>query len=138
MRVFADVEGPVRAWLRASTTVNAVAAQRVYLGTPKGGPQAGPWITLALVNNIPLSGRGVPQTTALMQIDCWAAARADAASLAAAVVSAAETLTNGDSVGNLRGYGASVQRHQWAPDPASNVARYSLDVAFQLIAPQGG
>jgi len=139
LRTFVDCEGPVKTWCRNNATITALAGSRIYLGTPSGATQPGPWITLWLVNDMPEPFGQMPLAHALFQFDCWAPkethTRADAAALGAALVTAAESLVPGTLLDpTLRCHAAEVQRWQWLPDPANDLPRYSLDIEFLVCA----
>jgi hypothetical protein len=131
-RLFVDVEGPIRTWIRAQGTP---ASGRAWFGTPKGAIPTQPWITMHLVNDVPVPGGQAPLSQALVQFDCYAPLKSDAAALGAAVVTAAESLLAGTLLDStLRCEAATVRRRQWMPDPAQNLPRYSLDVEFLVCA----
>lgn len=131
-RLFTDVEGPTRTWLRAAGTP---AGSRVWFGTPRGAVPTAPWITLFLVNDVPDMYGQTPITRALLQFDCWAAIRADAAALRAAVVTAVESIVPGTLLDHtLRCWTGRITRSQWFPDPANDMPRYSVDAELMVSA----
>lgn len=136
-RLYVDVEGPVRSWLRAQTAVTTLATGGIYFGTPTTTPSS-PWVTLQLVNDVPDPNGQTPYTIALIQVDCYApkpSTKADAAALGAAVVTAFESLSAGTLLNSTtRAYRASVRRWQFLPDMASALPRYSIDVELAVIA----
>jgi hypothetical protein len=135
VRLFVDVEGPIRTWARAESHITALAGQRSWFGTPKGAVPSSPWITMHLVNDVPVPDGQAPLSNALVQFDCYAPLKADAAALGVAVVTAAESLLAGTLLDStLRCEAAFVRRRQWLPDPAQNLPRYSLDVEFLVCA----
>lgn len=136
-RTFVDVEGPVRAWLRADATVAAQAGTRVYIGTPKDVESIpGPWVSLFLVSDVPDPEGQTPLSRALVQLDCYGATRQAASRLAYALVTAVENLVPGTALdGTLTCQSATVTRNQWLPDTSAPIQpRYSVDVEFMVLA----
>lgn len=139
-QTFTDAEGAVRTWARANATITAVA-EGVFFAIPENYGGSWPLLTLARVGGAPELAIA-PVDRALIQFDCWGppskqeAGKYLAASLAAAVVTAARQLVNPTSMGtDVAGMGAEVELGPvWSPDPETDQARYVVDVAFYLRA----
>lgn len=130
--VFADVEGGVRAWARANSSITAAVSTRTFFGFPDGGQL--PLLTLARVGGAPEPGEA-PLDTARISFHCWGRTKQEAAAVAAALKSAAQSLRAGIPMGaDLIAYGASVVLDLWQPDPANDRPRYVVDVVFTVRA----
>lgn len=131
-----DVEGGVRAFLRADAGVVALVAQRVFFGVPD--EPTWPLVTVQRV------GGGddfseAPIDQALVQIDCWGRLysdtdptkkhgdKAQARAVANAVRAALHEIRSDTTsfVGCVL-YGATVNADLFAPDPDNDRPRYSL------------
>lgn len=141
---FPDVEGGVRAFLRANTGVAALVGQRVFFGVPDS-----PTWPLVTVQRV---GGGddlseAPIDLALVQLDCWgrlysdtnpdsthgdkAQARAVANAVRAAVH---EIRSDGTVYAGCVLYGASVNSDLFVPDPDNDRPRYSLLTSWSARA----
>lgn len=140
-QTFLDAEGAVRTWARAHAGIDAIVDGRVFFGVPEK-TTAGSWPMLVLRRVAGAPEPSIPPIDrAVIQFDCWGAPakslarKAQAASLAAAVVTAARELTAGTDMGDAVGMGADVDLGPvWLPDPETDQARYVVDVAFYLRA----
>lgn len=119
-RTWVDVEGAVRAWARAALPG---VAGRVFFG----------------VNNAIADSQVVlyrvagPDDDCLIQFDIWAATKAVAAGLAAALATAADGLSRYIADGVLL-HGAVVESVRWQPDEESDAPRYIVEVTFTASA----
>lgn len=142
MNEWPDVEGGVRAYLRADADVQAAlgGSQRVFFGIPKS-----PTWPLVVVSRV---GGGddlsdAPVDVALIQIDCWG--EIDAASghglksgcttLVNAVRSALTAMTDHVATAACRLVGASVQSVVWLPDPSNDRPRYVVTAEVTALLP---
>lgn len=148
-RIYVDVEGPVKAWLREQTYLTDLlavhgTAPSIDLSTPKGYDKAGtwpdkPWVVLQSISDVPLPGGGVDVLVALVQFDVYGPTRAAVSQSAAALVSVAESLLAGTPLDDTCvAHGATVRRNQWLPDPSNGLPRRSLDIEFTVMAASGG
>ena len=130
--VFVDVEGAVRTWARANARIVAQVAARSFFGVPDGGQL--PLLTLRRVGGAPDAGEA-PVDVALISFECWGRTKQEAAAVAAALKSAAESVAAGTPMGaDVICYGASVELELWLPDPKTDRPRYVVDVAFTVKA----
>lgn len=140
-QVFVDAEGAVRSWARSEAGIVAVASTRTFFGIPENYGGAWPILVCQRVGGAP-DPNIAPIDRALIQFDCWGSPdktlgrKAQAASLAAAVVTAARSLQPKTAMGlTAVSFGAEVELGPvWSPDPATDQARYVVDVAFYLRA----
>jgi hypothetical protein len=146
-RVYLDVEGPVRTWLRQQTYLTDLLAVHgttpsIDLSTPKGyskTPPDKPWVVLQSVNDMPLPGGGPNVTVALLQFDVYGPTRSAVSQAAAALVSVCESMLAGTQLdATTIAHGAIVRRNQWIPDPSNDLPRRSLDIEFTVYAATGG
>lgn len=137
-----DVEGGVRAYLRADADVQAAlgGSQRVFFGIPRS-----PTWPLAVVARV---GGGsdssdVPIDVALVQVDCWGVIdtngyplKAGAWALVNAVRSALERIRERVHVSDSCDlHGAQVTSIVWLPDPDNDRPRYSLTAEVTALLP---
>lgn len=128
---FVDVEGPVKAWLRAQNI--AGVDQRVYIGTPEGAQM--PYVTLTLVD-APLDTSEAPVAMAQLQCDVWATTAEAAADAVWSLVSKCESIADGTQLDStLRCCGARrILGPTFRPDPTDGTPRYLTDIEFTVIA----
>ena len=119
-RVWVDVEAAVREWARDAGTS---AERRVFFGYSDQAAQ--PQLTLFRVSG--------PDDSCLIQFDAWARTKADAASLAAELATAADALGR-YTFGGAVLHGAAVQDVRWQPDFEDNEPRYIVEVVFFAMA----
>jgi hypothetical protein len=133
-KLFADVEGAVRAWARARPLIVAQVGTRSFFGFPDGGEL--PLLTLKRAGGAPAGD--VPLDFPRISFECWGRTKAEAAAVASAVKAEAESMTAGTQMApGVLGYGASVELDLWAPDKTSGRARYVVDVVFTMKAAPG-
>lgn len=132
-KTFVEVEGPVRAWLRAQALSGI--GSRVFFGVPDGATF--PLITLALLDGAPQAGEA-PLADPIISFDVWGGSKAEASAAAWSLVGAVESIAAGtplDSPETLRCEGASVVLGPaFRPDPADDKPRYVVDVMFTVKA----
>jgi len=119
-RTWVDVEGAVRDWTRDEV---ASVDRRVFFGFNIKGP----------VQQIVLFRIGGPDDRCLIQFDVWAADKAQAASIAAELATAADRLSHSVQ-GAVLLHGALVESVRWQPDEEGNQPRYVVDVMFMASA----
>lgn len=125
-----DVEGGVRAYLRADTAVNALIGNRQFFAVPSN--PTFPLLTVARVGGGQDAGTDAPVDLALVDITIWgeldsngygdkagAWAVVNAVRSALEAISGRTTLTSG-----VIGHGAEVAGVVWAPDPDNGRPRY--------------
>jgi hypothetical protein len=147
-RVFLDVEGPIKAWLRTQTYLTDLltthgSAPSIDLSTPRnyGKPTwpDKPWVVLQSVNDMPVAGGGPNVLVATVQFDVYGPTRAAVSQAAAALVSVVESMPSGTVLDTTTtAHGAVVRRNQWLPDPSNGLPRRSLDIEFTVYATPGG
>jgi hypothetical protein len=131
-----DVEGGIRAYLRADAGVTALVAQRVFFGVPRRGALF-PLVAIQRIGGGDDPGEA-PLDRALLQVDCWGAFsdeakhirpnKAGAFALAAAVRDALSAIRGATAIGDSAiAYGANVVGVQWLPE-LDDRPRYSLTV----------
>lgn len=134
VRTYVDVEGPLRDYLRTLTTLTDLVGQRIFLGVPSSGTSF-PFIQMSRVGGGPDSL--TPLDNAEMSFSCWGADKAEAAEVAAALVSVLESLQAGTEIASgLKCGGASVLLWLWSPDTSTDkpTARYVLDARMSFKA----
>lgn len=137
---YPDVEGAVRALLRADTGVAALVGQRVFFGVPKNAKADDfPLVTVARVGGSQEPGP-TPVDNALVQVECWGTFtaggngdKAAATALLNAVRSALDvtqpvTPTTGQTI-----LGADSGTVVWLPDPDTDRPRYVLTAEVSAI-----
>lgn len=115
-----DVEGAVRAWAREQLPG---LDGRVFFGVNNAVPD--PQVVLHRVAGT--------DADCLIQFDVWAASKAQAASIAAALATAADALSRFTADGVLL-HGALVESVRWQPDEESDAPRYVVEVTFTATA----
>lgn len=115
-RTWVDVESAVREWVRDS--VPAIA-RRGFFGVNNSAPF--PQIVLRRI--------GGPDDACLIRFDVWATSKAEAASVAAELATAADALASYTHASALL-HAASVDQSRWLPDVDSDQPRYVVDVTF--------
>lgn len=130
-----DVEGALRAYLRADAGVAAIVGARVFFGVPRGATEATfPLITVQRVGGGADTSEA-PLDIALVQIDCWGVLdasgngdKAGATALLNTVRSACSHVTDP----TIRGI--NVQTVIWLPDPDTDRPRYSVTAEVAAIS----
>jgi hypothetical protein len=133
-RVYPDVEGAVRDWLRDQAAVAALVDDRVFMGVPKATQF--PLIVVHLVGGGPVTG-DVPMSSELIQMDCWGPGRNKAVAVAVknAVVGAIESLESGTPMNEAAvGLWARTTSNVWLPDFETDQARYVVTAEFAVHA----
>lgn len=115
-RTWVDVESAVREWLRDSV---ASISRRGFFGVNNSAPF--PQIVLRRI--------GGPDDSCLVRFDVWGDTKAEAASVAADLATAADALAAYTHDGVIL-HGASVDQSRWLPDVDSDLPRYIVDVTF--------
>lgn len=144
-RTFTDAEGAVHEWALAQPGIvsaartNTSGRPNIYLGLPNGSPM--PAVSIYRSGGAPRPFTDVPVDEPRITFDCWGANRADAKALAAAVVSAAESLNDSAAFMTAAGdrlHSAEVLLWLFRPDQTSQkpVPRYVVDIRFAIIAAQ--
>ena len=130
-----DIEGALRTWLRAQTSVTTLlGGQRVFFGIPKGATEASfPLITVARVGG-GLDGSDAPVDSALIQWDVWGSIDASGNGKKAEATTLVNTLRS--LLAAVRGrteltasvdiFGCVEQSCIWLPDADNDRPRYSL------------
>lgn len=130
---FTDAEGAVREWARAQSDLNSAVNGRVFFGVPDGTPPF-PLITVRRIGGTPQEGEA-PLDDARISFDVWAKTKAQAAQIAAILISAAHNMTPNTPMGaSAVGYGAVCLLNLWSPDPDTDTPRYVIDIQFTLRA----
>lgn len=119
-KLWGDVEGTVRSWAR-DTMIEVDG--RVFFGANNQAPF--PQIVLFRVSG--------PDDEVLIQFDVWAANKAQAASLAAALATAVDGV-HGYTAGGVVLKAALVEGVTWQPDDESNRERYVVQATFSAWA----
>lgn len=122
-RIWVDVEGAVRAWIREAVTS---ANNRVFFGTNDTVFEKGD-------SQIVLFRVAGPDDNCLIQCDVWAKTKAAAAALAAELATAADGLARYSWEGVLL-HSASVDSIRWLPDDAADTPRYIVEITFFATA----
>jgi hypothetical protein len=115
-----DPTTALRDWLRASSSVTALVAQRSYANGLPNSPTL-PAIVVTRVGG----GPSLPIDIGLYQFDCWAATGSEAAALVNALVRLLYSTPSGTALGSLT-YGGAVEDPEivWQPDPVDATPRY--------------
>lgn len=126
-----DVEAGVRDYLRASTAVQAIQANRCWFGIPDRVEYP-----MTVVSRV---GGGadlseVPIDQALLQLDCRADTKADAFELTSAVCAELEAIRTATPLNDqVVAYGVGIESVIWLPDP-SDKPRYVVTAAVTARA----
>lgn len=138
---FPDVEGGIRAYLRADPGVQAAlgGSQRVFFGIPT--TPTWPLIVVAQVGGGDDDSEA-PVDRPSIQIDCWGAItpsgtgdKAGATALVNAVRSALKRMRNQTVTPTCRLLGARVESQIWLPDADNDRPRYSVTAEVTAIHP---
>lgn len=133
-RTFVDIEGGLRDYLRTLTALTNLVEQRIFLGIPSSGTDF-PFIQMSRVGGGP--DLLTPLDNAEISFSCWGADKAEAAEVAAALVSELESLQAGTEIASgLKCGGASVLLWLWSPDTSTDkpTARYVIDARITAKA----
>lgn len=132
-RVYADAEDIAKAWL-AGTSVAPLVNGKIFMAMPVGSPL--PSIVLSRVGGSPAAGSDVPADLARISFAIWAAQRAQAKAITAALVSEIESLAYTGAVDTPAGRldAAEVINVLWLPDPVSDKPRYIVDARMVVRA----
>lgn len=134
VQAFVDVEGAVKAWARANSSISALVSARVFLGVNKNA--ASPQLVVSRV-----AGGADPSEAPIdrprVQFDSWAATRAAAANLAYTVMQELREIEAHDTFGSTAVvFGAQVVLGpRYLTDEADERAgwhRYVLDADLVL------
>jgi hypothetical protein len=139
--IWPDVEGGLRAWLRANAGVSALVAQRVFLAVPPDAP-ATAFVTVARIGGGDTPGSRVPIDNALVSIECWGVRGddgrphwRDAGRLVNAVRSALGRIDGRTAlVTGTVAFGVQVAGVVRAPDPADGRPRYTITAEVTAMA----
>lgn len=141
-----DVEGAVRTWLRAQTSIRALVGQRVFFGVPKGAKETSkessyPMIVVARVGGA--LDRAVPELdTPLIQFDVWGAIDTSGNGLKADCTTVVNTLRSLLAAMDGRttlatgtaGFGMQEVSCVWLPDPDNDRPRYVVTAEVTAIS----
>lgn len=126
--VYVDVEGPIRAWVRALNLTDIDS--RVFIGLPERN--AFPAISLALIGGNVDSGEA-PLANPEISFSVWGGSRLQASTIAWALCSAIASIRSVDLT-TLRVMGAEViSVPNFRPEPDGK-PRYVVDAAFAVVA----
>lgn len=132
-----DVEGAMRTYLRADSTISGSYGGRVFFGAPDS-----PEYPMVLVSRVggAEDASDAPLDVALLQIDCIGKRREEgggkisATQLWLAVKSALRSIQGLTQVGTDRLFGASVVSDVYLNDPVDGRPRYVLTVQVSALA----
>lgn len=138
--LYPDVEGAVRALLRANTGVAALVSTRVFFGVPRNAEEVDyPLVTVSRVGGGQAPGP-TPLDVALIQVDVWgkflASGPGDKAGATAVLNAVRSALDVTQSVTPLTGHqilGAESGTVIWLPDPDTDRPRYTLTAEVSAI-----
>lgn len=119
-RTWVDVEAAVREWAR---DVVSSVDRRVFFGFNNK-------VEMPQVVLFRIAG---PDDRCLIQFDAWAQGKAQAATVAAELATAADELSRYVHDGVLL-HGARVEGVRWQPDEESDTPRYIVEVTFTATA----
>lgn len=126
-RTHVDVEGAVRAWARETI---ASLEGRVFFGVNNE-------LAKTKAIQVVLAKVAGNDMDALIQFDCWAASKADAAATAAELSSAVETLGRYAGFDGVLLLGARLDSDgRWLPDEETNTPRYVVEATFTAVSSQ--
>lgn len=128
---FADLEGGVKAWLRADAGVSALVGTRVFIGMPEACSY--PAIDVRLLNDVDDAGQA-PLQQALVEISCWANTKPAAAAVARAVRAALADQVPADVGTDTHLYGGSVIGMVPIDNDPSQKRRYVVTAAVTARA----
>jgi hypothetical protein len=142
MSEFPDVEGALRAYLRADAGVSALVGQRVFFDVPRSTRESSyPLITVARVGG-GTDASDVPIDLALISIDVWGTLdasgngdKAGATAVVNAVRSALEAMNGRTTLSaGVDAFGAQEAGVVWLPDPDNGRPHYTVTAEVTAIA----
>lgn len=119
-RTWVDVERAVRTWARIALPS---LDERVFFGFSNDAP-------LPQVVLVRIAG---PDDRCLVQFDCWAETKAEAAALAAGLATALDALAHAVHEEAVL-HGARVEAIRWQPDPESDTPRHVVEATVTASA----
>lgn len=132
-RVYADAEDVAKNWV-LGTSVAPLVNGKIFMAMPKGSPL--PSVVLSRVGGSPPAGSDVNDDLARISFIIWAAQRAQAKAITAALISEIESLAYTGAVDTPAGRldAAQVVNVLWLPDPVSDTPRYIVDARMVVRA----
>ncbi|MFA7297317.1 MAG: hypothetical protein WC211_09080 [Dehalococcoidia bacterium] len=119
-RTWVDVEGAIRAWAR---WVLPALEERAFFGFSNDAPL--PQVVLTRISG--------PDDRCLVQFDCWAETKAEAAMLAADLATAIDAIAHYVDDETVL-HGARIEGIRWQPDQESDTPRYVVEATFTASA----
>jgi hypothetical protein len=130
-KVFTDVEGGLRTWLRTQTDLTTLVDNRIFFGIPRNDAGVAttsfPLITLQRVGGAPQSGEA-PLDEALIQFDIWGSGqnKVQCWTVTQALIGILESFTAQEVTNDVYIYGINTTNVLFLPDVADGRARYSV------------
>lgn len=136
--LYADVEGPLRAWLRAHPDLADLTnnGQWVYFSAPdRSDVKPAQWLTLRRIGGGPTPGE-VPMDDALITFGAYARSKGAAAILAARLVNILAAIQAPVTMGDIEALDAQVTLWAFQPDESIEPAlpRVVVDAAILFRA----
>lgn len=134
---YAEAEGVVRSWLLTTGVAPMVTRTdggvSIFLAMPTGSPI--PAVVLSRVGGAARPRKDLPEDQARISFDCWGKSRAQASSIAYAVMSELDSLSRaqGYTLGSTSLVAAETLALVWQPDPESDTARYVVDALVTVL-----
>jgi len=133
-----DVEGALRAHLRADAGVAALVGARVFFAIPSDARAASyPLVTVSRIGGGQSPTSDAPLDLALVSIDVWGAERDKAAATAVvnAVRSTLEEINGRTTLtADVDAFGVQVAGVVWAPDPDNGRPHYAITAEVTAIS----
>jgi hypothetical protein len=132
--VIEDVEGPLRAWLRAQPDLATFTASHIYFSAPDTTDRPDCWLTLRRIGG-GLNQGDLMEDQPLISFGCWGRSRQKAAELAALLVDVlVHDLNRPVEMPPLTALGAQVTLWSYEPDLEVPVPRYVVDAIIHFTA----
>jgi Protein of unknown function (DUF3168) len=134
--LFAEVEGPLRAWLKADPTIAALTnnGRHVYFAAPDTNDKPTRWLTIRRIGGGPLPGT-TPLDYPLIAFECWGRTKAGASELAEALVNLLWSVDHPVEMDTVVALSAVVTLWLFQPDPAlGDLPRVLVDASMVFRA----
>lgn len=134
-KIYKEVEGPLRTYLRGVSALTALVAQKIFFGPPDVGTSF-PFITFNRIGGGPQANL-TPLDDAVVSFSVWGSTKEEAADVSAVLVGTLENIVAGTvlEAGVVCG-GASVTLWLWRPDTSTDkpTPRYLVDSRITVKA----
>lgn len=131
--LFREVEGPLRAWLKAHPSIAPLTGggRYVYFAAPDVREKPAAWLTFRRIGGGPEVSE-TPIDAPLVSFNCWGRTKSAADTLAEALVNALQDVRQPTPMGEIVAMSARVTLWTFQPDPSLATPRVVVDAAMQF------